>query len=281
MSLTPATPVSGQFEADAMLEQIIQRIDDLESVVTGELSTYCNAGREELAAADRSVRVSVIIPVYNEINTVARVVSRVAALPLEKEIVIVDDCSTDGTRDVLSRLENIPGIRVVYQDHNQGKGAALRTGFEQVTGDIVVIQDADLEYDPREIPGLLTPILRGEAEVVYGSRFIGEEVQDESWIHRFGNGLLTGMSNLFSGLKLTDMETCYKAFRRDVLGCLQVAQNRFGIEPEVTAKLARRGYRFVEVPISYNPRTWKEGKKIGVRDLIKAFYCIGRYGITD
>ncbi len=264
-----------------MWQQVLSRIDDVQAIIAGELSAYRDARNEDLMAAEPPLLLSVIIPVYNERNTIARVVSRVAALPLEKEIVIVDDCSTDGTIDVLKRLQDVPGIHVVFQPENQGKGAALRTGFEHAVGDIVVIQDADLEYDPREIPGLLGPILRGEAEIVYGSRFIGDERQDESWVHRFGNGLLTRLSNLFSGLKLTDMETCYKAFRGDVLGCLQVAQNRFGIEPELTAKLARRGYRFAEVPISYNPRGYADGKKIGVKDLFKAFYCIGRYGIAD
>ncbi len=264
-----------------MLQQVLQRIDNVEAIVADELAAYRDARNEDLNDTDQSVVLSVIIPVYNELNTIARVVSRVAALPLDKEIVIVDDCSTDGTIEVLEKLQDIPGIRVIYQQINQGKGAALRTGFAHASGDIIVIQDADLEYDPREIPGLLSPILRGEAEVVYGSRFIGDQHQDESWIHRTGNGLLTSLSNLFSGLKLTDMETCYKAFRGDVLGCLQVDQDRFGIEPELTAKLARRGYRFAEVPISYNPRGYAEGKKIGVKDLLQAFYCIGRYGIAD
>jgi glycosyltransferase involved in cell wall biosynthesis len=273
--------VSVNTGCDDMLQQVLQRIDDVQSVVADELAAYGDARNEDWDRASEPVLLSVIIPVYNELNTIARVISRVAALPLQKEIVIVDDCSTDGTIDVLRKLEGIPGIRVVFQAQNQGKGAALRTGFEHAIGDIVVIQDADLEYDPLEIPGLLGPILRGEAEIVYGSRFIGDVLHDKSWVHRFGNGLLTRLSNMFSGLKLTDMETCYKAFRGDVLGCLQVAQNRFGIEPELTAKLARRGYRFAEVPISYKPRGYNEGKKIGVRDLFKAFYCIGRYGIAD
>ncbi len=264
-----------------MLQQIIERIDDVQAIVAEELDAYRGARNHELELTARELVLSVVIPVYNEEATIARVVSRVAALPLKKEIVIVDDCSTDGTRAVLERLQGIPGIQVILQEQNQGKGAALRTGFEHTTGDIVVIQDADLEYDPLEIPGLLGPILRGEAEIVYGSRFIGDTRQTKTWVHQFGNGMLTGMSNFFSGLKLTDMETCYKAFRRDVLDCLEVNQNRFGIEPELTAKLARRGYRFVEVPISYSPRSYAEGKKIGVRDLFKAFYCIGRYGVAD
>ena len=264
-----------------MLQQIIDRIDNVQSIVSEELDAYRGARNREMDQTEREMLLSVVIPVYNEEATIARVVSRVAALPLKKEIVIVDDCSTDGTRAVLEQLRGIPGIHIIFQEENQGKGAALRTGFEHTTGDIVVIQDADLEYDPLEIPGLLGPILRDEAEIVYGSRFIGETRQCKTWIHQFGNGMLTGMSNFFSGLKLTDMETCYKAFRRDVLDCLEVNQNRLGIEPELTAKLARRGYRFVEVPISYSPRSYAEGKKIGVRDLFKAFYCIGRYGVAD
>ena len=150
-----------------------------------------------------------------------------------------------------------------------------------VKGDLVVVQDADLEYDPRDIPRLIQPLLRKEADVVYGSRFIGDEQQDESWVHRTGNAILTGASNLFSGLKLTDMETCYKAFNREVIQAIRIEQDRFGIEPEITAKLARRGYRFTEVPISYDSRGYDEGKKIGVKDLINAIYCIGRYGVSD
>ncbi|MEM7453691.1 MAG: glycosyltransferase family 2 protein [Planctomycetota bacterium] len=230
---------------------------------------------------DVAFKVSIVIPVYNEENTVARVISRVAALPLNTEIIIVDDCSTDRTREILAGLEQVPGVKIVLQEKNAGKGAALRTGFEHASGDYVVVQDADLEYDPVDIPKLLVPLIKNEADIVYGSRFIGEEVQDESWIHRMGNAVLTGASNLFSGLSLTDMETCYKAFNREVLRDLKIEQNRFGIEPEITAKLARRGYTFVEVPISYNSRTYAEGKKIGVKDLFNAIYCIGRYGISD
>jgi glycosyltransferase involved in cell wall biosynthesis len=157
----------------------------------------------------------------------------------------------------------------------------LRTGFAAATGDVVVVQDADLEYDPRDFPHLLRPILAGEADVVYGSRFLGGARQDPSWLHRFGNGLLTGASNLFTGWQLTDMETCYKAFRRDMLRGIEIRQNRFGFEPEITAKLARRGARLREVPISYQGRGYEEGKKIGMRDALNAFYCIVRYGLRD
>lgn len=223
-------------------------------------------------------RLSVVIPVYNEEATISRVVGRILEIPVDKEVIIVDDCSTDSTRDILAYIDMHPDVRVVLQESNGGKGAALRTGFQHATGDVVVIQDADLEYDPRDIPKLLVPIINGESDVVYGSRFLGDEPQDESWVHRFGNGLLTGCSNLTTGLKLTDMETCYKAFRRTSLSGIEIEQNRFGFEPEVTAKLARRKVRFSEVPIRYNARTYAEGKKIGIRDLINAFYCIVRYG---
>ncbi|MDB4670631.1 glycosyltransferase family 2 protein [Pirellulaceae bacterium] len=223
-------------------------------------------------------KMTVIIPVFNEENTIRRVVGRIIQIPINKEIIIVDDCSTDGTGKILETLKSHKDIKVVLKEENAGKGAALRTGFESATGDVVVIQDADLEYDPRDIPKLLVPLLQDESDVVYGSRFIGNESQDESWIHRFGNGLLTGVSNLTTGLKLTDMETCYKAFRREILADIEVEQNRFGFEPEITAKLARRKARFSEVPIGYNARTYAEGKKIGIKDLFNAFYCIARYG---
>lgn len=261
---------------DVMLEEIMSRIEGVEELVASELNTYRNAPAEQ----ENACLTTIVIPVYNELATVARVVSRVAALPLDKEILIVDDCSTDGTVEVLKKLEDVEGITLVLKSENEGKGAALRTGFDHAKGDIIVIQDADLEYDPLEIPRLLDPILQDQADVVYGSRFL-ENTRSTSRIHRVGNGLLTQLSNLFSGLKLTDMETCYKAFRRDVLDSVELTQNRFGVEPELTAKLARRGYRFTEVPITYQPRSYAEGKKIGVKDLFKAFWCIGRYGVAD
>lgn len=261
---------------EVMLEEIMSRIEGVEALVASELNTYRNAPAEQANAC----LTTIVIPVYNELATVARVVSRVAALPIEKEILIVDDCSTDGTVEVLKKLEDVEGITLVLKSENEGKGAALRTGFDHAKGDIIVIQDADLEYDPLEIPQLLNPILQDEADVVYGSRFL-ECAHSSSRIHRMGNRLLTTLSNLFNGLKLTDMETCYKAFRRDVLDSLELNQNRFGVEPELTAKLARRGYRFVEVPITYQPRSYAEGKKIGIKDLFKAFWCIGRYGVAD
>jgi glycosyltransferase involved in cell wall biosynthesis len=263
------------------LQEILNRLDYCTDLVESELANYMQAPTGENPSPRTDYLLSIVIPVYNEINTVSRVISRVAALPLNKELVIVDDCSTDGTREVLKNLEGLPGIQIILKDKNAGKGAALRTGFENFTGDFVIVQDADLEYDPCDIPQLIQPLLRDEADVVYGSRFLGDELQDESWIHRAGNAILTGASNLFSGLNLTDMETCYKAFNRDVIKAINVEQERFGIEPEITAKLARLGYRFVEVPISYDSRGYDEGKKIGIKDLFNAIYCIGRYGIAD
>ena len=260
---------------------MLSRIDGCAKLVKEELDSYQAADPGENASPRTDYLLSVVIPVFNEINTIGRILSRVAALPLNLELVIIDDFSTDGTREVLQKLIGMPNVNIILQDENQGKGAALRTGFMHVKGDLVVVQDADLEYDPRDIPRLIQPLLRKEADVVYGSRFIGDEQQDESWVHRTGNAILTGASNLFSGLKLTDMETCYKAFNREVIQAIRIEQDRFGIEPEITAKLARRGYRFTEVPISYDSRGYDEGKKIGVKDLINAIYCIGRYGVSD
>ena len=264
-------------------EKIIRRLRDCEGLVEQELGAY-RTPHSITSDGDSNATdylLSVVIPVYNEEATIARVVSRVAALPLNTELVIVDDCSTDGTREVLEKLNGLSNVNVIFKEQNAGKGAALRTGFKQATGDFVVVQDADLEYDPRDIPGLIEPLIRGEADIVYGSRFIGDVVHDESFIHRLGNAVLTQASNLFSGLKLTDMETCYKAFSREALEAVKIDQDRFGIEPEITAKLARCGFKFVEVPISYQSRGYDEGKKIGVKDLFNAIWCIGRYGISD
>ncbi len=266
---------------DQQSESIIRQLEQTQQLVRSELEAYALGCSRQRTAFPPRFKVSVVIPVYNEEATIAKVVARVATLPFPKEIVVVDDRSTDGTYQVLLQLAGLDGIRVVRHEKNQGKGAALRTGFENATGDVIVVQDADLEYDPRDIPGLLVPIMQEQADVVYGSRFLGENPQDKSWVHRFGNWALTASSNLFSGLHLTDMETCYKAFRREVLKDIDVTQHRFGIEPELTAKLARRGYRFTEVPISYQARSYAEGKKIGLKDLFNAMYCIGRYGIRD
>ena len=265
----------------ARFESILARLEGCEGLVLSELDQYRAPLEGVVWEKAKDFKLSIVIPVYNEEKTIARVVSRVAALPLNTEIIVVDDFSRDRTRDVLGKLADIPELKIFLKQPNQGKGAALRTGFSHVTGDIVVIQDADLEYNPLDIPKLLIPILNDDADVVYGSRFSGEEVQDESLVHRMGNAVLTKASNLLNGLSLTDMETCYKAFTREVIESVRIDQDRFGIEPEITAKIARRGFRFVEVPISYNYRSYSEGKKIGVKDLINAIYCIGRYGVSD
>jgi len=221
------------------------------------------------------VKLSVVIPVYNEVGTIKEIVSRVQAVDLEKEIIIVDDGSTDGTRELLPEITlSHENIRVLYHDRNQGKGAALRTGFEGATGDIVIIQDADLEYDPREYPVLLAPILDGRADIVYGSRFLGGPHRVLFFWHYLGNKFLTLLSNALTNLNLTDMETCYKVFRREVLNDIQLKSNRFGFEPEFTAKIAKKGFRIYETSISYSGRTYAEGKKIGWKDGVKAIFAI-------
>jgi hypothetical protein len=281
-TLSNKAPSSSQTSADRF-EEVLQRLRDCEGLVEQELAEYRqpSSDSEDTAKSKTDYLLSIVIPVYNEEATIARVVSRVAALPLNTELVIVDDCSTDGTREILDRLSGLNNVKVILKEKNAGKGAALRTGFEETTGDYVVVQDADLEYDPRDIPSLIVPLINGEADIVYGSRFIGDVVHDESFIHRLGNAILTKSSNLFSGLKLTDMETCYKAFSREAIDAVQIDQDRFGIEPEITAKLARQGFKFTEVPISYQSRGYDEGKKIGIKDLFNAFWCIGRYGVSD
>jgi glycosyltransferase involved in cell wall biosynthesis len=223
-----------------------------------------------------------VIPVYNEVETIREIVSRVQAVDLEKEIIIVDDGSTDGTRELLQEISlSHENVRVLYHDRNQGKGAALRTGFEVTTGDIVIIQDADLEYDPREYPVLLEPILDGRADIVYGSRFLGGPHRVLFFWHYLGNKFLTLLSNALTNLNLTDMETCYKVFRREVLNDIQLKSNRFGFEPEFTAKIARKGFRIYETSISYSGRTYAEGKKIGWKDGVKAIVAIIWFRLFD
>jgi glycosyltransferase involved in cell wall biosynthesis len=233
------------------------------------------------------VKLSIVIPVFNEAATLQEIVRRVVkveSLP-EKELILVDDGSTDGTRDLYELIQaEHPDhcIRVILHDRNRGKGAALRTGFEQATGEIILIQDADLEYDPRDYPRLLAPILEGKADVVYGSRFVGSEAHRVLFFWHFvGNRFLTLLSNAFTNLNLTDMETCYKVFRADVLKRIRISSDRFEFEPEITAKVARHGFRVYEVGISYAGRDYSEGKKITWRDGIKAIAAIVRYRFFD
>jgi len=228
------------------------------------------------------MQVSVVIPVYNEVSTIREIVVRVQAVDLNKEIIIVDDGSTDGTRELLQEITlSHENVRVLYHDRNQGKGAALRTGFESATGDVVIIQDADLEYDPREYPVLLEPILDGRAEIVYGSRFLGGPHRVLFFWHYLGNKFLTLLSNALTNLNLTDMETCYKVFRREVLSNIQLKSNRFGFEPEFTAKIAKKDFRIYETSISYSGRTYAEGKKIGWKDGVKAIFAIVWFRFFD
>jgi glycosyltransferase involved in cell wall biosynthesis len=245
-------------------------------------------------------KLSVIIPVYNEKATIEEILRRVQDTKIRKEIVLVDDCSTDGTRQILENIvkrqangepsasaqdggDPIPlsSIRVFFQEMNQGKGAALRRGFSEALGDIVLVQDADLEYDPRDYDRLLEPIVDGRADVVYGSRFLGGPQRVHYFWHYVANKLLTLLSDIFTNLKLTDMETCYKVFRRETLEGIRIKSDRFGFEPEITAKIAKGNWRVYEVPISYAGRTYEEGKKITWKDGIRALWCIVWFRITD
>jgi len=227
------------------------------------------------------LKLTIVIPCYNEKSTIETLITAVKNSPYEnKEIIVVDDCSTDGTREILKdRFESLVD-RIIYHEKNSGKGAALRTGFQAATGDIVMVQDADLEYDPNEYPKIIEPILQDKADVVYGSRFVGGEPHRVLYFwHRLGNGLLTLLSNIFTNLNLTDMETCYKAFRRSIIQSIEIEEDRFGFEPEITAKIAKKRCRVFEVGISYSGRTYEAGKKIGWRDGIKAIYCIIKYNL--
>ncbi len=231
------------------------------------------------------MKLSIVIPVYNEAATIAEIVDLVRSVDvgLEKEILLVDDCSRDGTLEVLKKMAAAnPDLKVLFHEVNRGKGAALRTGFAAATGDIVLIQDADLEYDPKEYPRLLQPILDGHADVVYGSRFLGGGPHRVVYYwHYLGNQLLTLLSNMTTNLNLTDMEVCYKVFKREVIQSIPLKENRFGFEVEITAKIARRKLKIYEVPISYYGRDYAEGKKIGWKDGFSALRCIVKYMFTD
>jgi len=245
----------------------------------------------------KDMKLSVIMPVYNEIDTIADILQRVQSVELDKEIIIVDDGSTDGTREFLSKLADQKGetrhprseaklrtdnLRILFQPRNRGKGAAIHQGLKFVTGEVVIIQDADLEYDPREYVKMMSPIQEGFADVVYGSRFMGGSPHRVLFFwHSIGNKILTWFSNLLTNLNLTDMETCYKMIRADLVKDMEIRENRFGIEPEITAKLAKTDARIYEVGISYYGRTYQEGKKIGWKDGLRALWCIIKYNILD
>jgi glycosyltransferase involved in cell wall biosynthesis len=227
------------------------------------------------------MKLSVVIPVFNEKDTIFRVLDRVREVDMPKEIIVVDDCSTDGTREILQSLQASNDFKIILQPENRGKGAALRAGFSEVSGDIVVIQDADLEYDPAEYSNLIQPILEEKADVVYGSRFLGGPHRVLLFWHSIGNRILTLLSNMMTDLNLTDMETCYKVFRADILKQITLRENRFGFEPEFTAKVGKMRYRVYEVPISYSGRDYSEGKKIGWKDGVAALYFIMKYRFFD
>lgn len=231
------------------------------------------------------MKLSVVIPVYNEESTVETIVDLVLKAPLsiDKELIIVDDCSSDNTRNIIETRLTGKVAKSVFHEKNQGKGAALRSGFAAATGDIVIVQDADLEYNPNEFQRLIDPIIAGKADVVYGSRFVsGEPHRVLYFWHSLGNQFLTLLSNMFSDLNLTDMETCYKAFRREILTGIEIEENRFGFEPEITAKISRvKGVRIYETGISYSGRTYEEGKKIGWRDGVAAIWCILKYNLRQ
>ena len=223
---------------------------------------------------------SVVIPCYNEKDTIALALDRVKNCGLKTEIIVVDDGSTDGTRDLLTAELRGKIDKILFHKVNMGKGRALRTGFQAATGDLVIVQDADLEYDPKDFQRLVEPFIYGEAdaEVVYGSRYLRNgRFRVDGFYHEFGNKMLTGISNICSDLSLTDMETCYKMFRRDVIQSIKLCENRFGFEPEITAKIAKKRCKIYELPISYHPRTFEEGKKIGWKDAVRAIYCIIKY----
>lgn len=230
------------------------------------------------------MKLSIIVPVYNELNRIELAIKEIVAanLPDQKEIIVINDGSTDGTKEKLENITNIYPIKIIHHQQNIGKGAAVRTGFTHATGDIILIQDADLEYSPDDYPKLLAPILGDKADVVYGSRFIGGEAHRVLYFWNYiANRFLTSLSNIFTNFNLTDMEVCFKVFRREILNKITLKQNRFGFEPEFTAKIAKIGCRVYEVPVSYHGRSYKDGKKISWKDAFVAMWCIIRYGIFN
>jgi len=231
-----------------------------------------------MSAPKASNTLSIVIPCFNEEQHIKQTVEKVLASPIENmEIIIVDDYSTDGTREILETDVKPLVNKIIYHEKNAGKGAALRTGFKSATGDVVIVQDADLEYDPMEYPKVVQPVFDDKADIVYGSRFLENKSVVGYRMNWLANKFLTFLSNLFTGLRLTDMETCYKAFKREIIQSINIEENRFGFEPEVTAKISKGNYRIIEVPISYEPRTKEEGKKIGFKDGLRAIYCILKY----
>jgi len=228
-------------------------------------------------------KLSIVVPVYNEAGTISQVIKKIQEVnlgELEKEVIIIDDCSSDGTREELSKYKSVSNVKALYHDHNSGKGAALRTGFDAVTGDFVIVQDADLEYDPQDYLRMLKPLLDGKADVVYGSRFIGTEPHRALFFwHYCGNRFLTALSNIMTNLNLTDIETCYKAFRAGILKQIKLKEGRFGFDPEFTAKISKRKLRIYEVGISYAGRTYAEGKKINWKDGLVVIWCILKYNL--
>lgn len=255
----------------------LERMETILSVAEQSLKAADALDTQPATEKRTALTVSIVIPVYNERDTIAEIVERVRAVGVHTEIIIVDDYSLDGTRSVLLELAKQPDVKILFHGYNRGKGAALRTAFAVCQSDVVLIQDADLEYNPQDYTALLRPLELGTANVVYGSRFLANAKQDPSRLHRLGNWLLTKCSNSLTGQRLTDMETCYKVFRRELLERFELEQDRFGFEPEITAKLSRLGEQIVEVPISYNSRGYDEGKKIGIRDAINALWCIAKY----
>jgi glycosyltransferase involved in cell wall biosynthesis len=294
---TPETPVDTHAgSTDAELRQSMPRFGDdgarREWLLEALGEATCR--RLGLFPIPDTLTLSVVIPVYDERRTIHEILRRIRSVPIKKQIIVVDDCSRDGTREILREMQKSSDgdLTVVFQDRNQGKGAALRTGFRHATGDIVIVQDADLEYEPEQYPELIQPIVADLADVVYGSRFIGETHRVLYFWHSLGNWFLTLLSNMFTNLNLTDMEVCYKVFRREVIQGIRLKSDRFGFEPEVTAKVARfklagrngepgRLCRIYEVPVAYHGRTYREGKKIGLKDGFQALYCIIRYAVAD